>query len=251
MRAPSLTLVALLFFGSSDAVTRTVMVHDRPQTVRLYGARGGPTAIVSSGDGGWIHLAPHVAELLAARGWFVVGFDSRAYLSSVTEGTRSLSVSDVPRDYEALVSFAGRTASKPILVGISEGAGLSAAAATDPALKRSIDGVVAIGLGDNNELAWRARDAIIYLTKGVPKEPLFHAIDVVGNVAPVPIAMLRSTGDEFVTRPESDRLIQAAREPKASWTIPAGNHRFSNNLKEFDAQLIDAIAWIVSAPRSR
>ena len=63
--------------------------------------------------------------------------------------------------------------------------------------------------------------------------------------------MLRSTGDEFVTRGESDRLIEAAREPKASWTIPAGDHRFSNNLKEFDAQLLDAIAWIGSVPRSR
>jgi type IV secretory pathway VirJ component len=28
---------------------------------------------VSSGDGGWIHLAPHVAEVLAAKGFFVVG----------------------------------------------------------------------------------------------------------------------------------------------------------------------------------
>ena len=227
------------------------MVHDHPQSVRLYGARGGPTAIVSSGDGGWIHLASHVAELLAARGWFVIGFDSRAYLRSATDSARPLSLGDIPRDYEALVSLARSIASKPILVGISEGAGLSIAAAADPALKRSIDGVVAIGLGHNNELAWRTRDAIIYVTKGIPKEPLFHATEVIGGVAPIPLAMLRSTGDEFVKRDESDRLIQAARTPKASWTIPASDHRFSNNLKEFDGRLIDAIAWIASTARAR
>jgi alpha-beta hydrolase superfamily lysophospholipase len=248
MRGPAVVLVALLFIGSSATATQTVIVHGHPQTVRVYGARGGPTAIVSSGDGGWIHLAPHVAELLASRGWFVIGFDSRGYLSSVADANQVLSVADIPRDYDALVSLAGKNGVKPLLIGISEGAGLSAAAAVDPAVKREIGGVVAIGLGDSNELAWHMRDAIIYVTKGIPREPLFHATDVVGEVAPVPIAMLRSTGDEFVRPEESDRLIRAAREPKAAWTIPASDHRFSNNLKEFDAELFDAIAWIGSAP---
>jgi len=89
------------------------------------------------------------------------------------------------------------------------------------------------------------------VTKGIPREPLFHATDVLGEIAPVPVAMLRSTGDEFVRPEESDRLMRAARDPKALWTIPAGDHRFSNNLKEFDAQLLDAIGWIESAPMSR
>jgi len=52
----------------------------------LYGARGGPVAVVASGDGGWVHLAPEVAELLSARGWFVVGLDSKAYLATIVLG---------------------------------------------------------------------------------------------------------------------------------------------------------------------
>ena len=36
----------------------------------VYGTRGGAPVIVSSGDGGWVHLAPHVAEVLAAKGYF-------------------------------------------------------------------------------------------------------------------------------------------------------------------------------------
>ena len=47
-----------------------------------------PPVIVSSGDGGWIHLGPHVAEVLAAKGFFVVGFDVKAYLESFTSGQR-------------------------------------------------------------------------------------------------------------------------------------------------------------------
>ena len=54
-----------------------------------YGARGGSPVIVSSGDGGWIHLGPHVAEMLAAQGFFVVGFDVKGYLDSFTSGHRT------------------------------------------------------------------------------------------------------------------------------------------------------------------
>jgi type IV secretory pathway VirJ component len=43
--------------------------------------------VISSGDGGWLHLGPHVAEVLAASGYFVVGFDVKAYLSGFTSGT--------------------------------------------------------------------------------------------------------------------------------------------------------------------
>jgi fermentation-respiration switch protein FrsA (DUF1100 family) len=250
MTLVALALLALSLIGSPDAF-QTVMVHGKPQTLHIYGSRGGPTAIVSSGDGGWIHLAPHIATLLAARGWFVIGFDSRAYLRSVSDGARVLTLDDLPRDYATLVSVAGGRVAAPVLVGVSEGAGLSAAAAADPVLKRSIRGVVTIGLGDRNELAWHLRDAVIYLTKGVPKEPLFNAADVVGAVTPTPIAMLRSTHDEFVPPGESDQLMRAARDPKALWTVTADDHRFSNNLKEFDARLLDAIAWIGSAQAPR
>jgi len=250
MTLAALALLTLPFFGHAPTI-QTVMVHGRPQTLHLYGSRGGPTAIVSSGDGGWIHLAPHVAELLAARGWFVIGFDTRTYLSSASDVHRGLTLADIPLDYGTLVSLVGAPATKPLLIGISEGAGLSAAAAVDPAMKREIRGVIAIGLGDSNELAWHVRDAIIYVTKGIPREPLFHATDVLGEIAPIPVAMLRSTGDEFVKPEESERLMRATREPKASWTIDAGDHRFSNNLKEFDAKLLDAIGWIESAPAPR
>ena len=46
--------------------TETIALRGRSQSVRLFGARGGTPVIVSSGDGGWMHLAPHVADVLAA-----------------------------------------------------------------------------------------------------------------------------------------------------------------------------------------
>ena len=113
--------------------TETLRIRGKDQLLRIYGTRGGDPVIVSSGDGGWIHLGPHVAEFLAARGFFVVGFDVRAYLAGFTSGRATLRAEEVPGDYRALAEFASRgTAKKPILIGVSEGAGLSVLAATDP-----------------------------------------------------------------------------------------------------------------------
>ena len=49
---------------------------------------------------------------------------------------------------------------KPILIGVSEGAGLSVLAATDAQTKALIGGVIGLGLPDMNELGWRLKDSI-------------------------------------------------------------------------------------------
>ena len=74
----------------------------------LYGPRNAPPVIVSSGDGGWIHLGPHVAEVLAANGFFVVGFDIKAYLESFTSGKVDAAAGGRARDYKVLADFAAR-----------------------------------------------------------------------------------------------------------------------------------------------
>jgi pimeloyl-ACP methyl ester carboxylesterase len=220
-------------------------VRGKVQTLQLYGQRGDPPVVVLSGDGGWIHLAPQVAETLASRGFFVVGFDSRAYLSAFTESTRTLTVKDVPGDVRVLADFAATgAAERPILIGVSEGAGLATLAATDEAVKRAVAGVIGLGLPDVNELGWRWRDSIIYLTKGIPNEPTFRVSAVVDKVAPVPLAAIHSTQDEFVPLAEVQTLMDVAREPKRLWIVKASDHRFSDNRAEFDQRLSEAIAWV-------
>ena len=123
---------AVTMTSDAWAQTReTVTIRGQTQSLRVYGTRGGPPVIVSSGDGGWIHLAPHVAEVLAAKGFFVVGFDVKAYLERFTSGKTTLRPEDEPGDYKVIADFAARgTNEKPILIGVSEGAGLSVLAAT-------------------------------------------------------------------------------------------------------------------------
>jgi type IV secretory pathway VirJ component len=222
-----------------------LMIRAHVQQLQLYGRSDGTPVIVSSGDGGWVHLGPHVAELLAGRGFFVVGFDVKAYLAGFTSDTATIRPADEPRDYERLAAFASAaTGRKPILIGVSEGAGLSVLAATDADTKAAISGVVALGLPEMNELGWRWKDSLIYLTHRAPNEPTFSATAAVSAVAPLPLAIVQSTHDEFVPIAETHRIFAQASEPKRLWIVEASNHRFSNNLSEFDTRLMEAIEWV-------
>jgi pimeloyl-ACP methyl ester carboxylesterase len=234
--------VALAPAGQSTA---PLDVRGKTLTLQLYGRRGAPPAVVLSGDGGWIHLAPQVAQTLEAMGFFVVGFDSRAYLSAFTEGNRTLTVADVPNDVRRLVDIAAKGGDGlPIVIGVSEGAGLATLAATDEAVKRAVAGVIGLGLPDVNELGWRWRDSIIYITKGVPNEPTFRVSDIIDKVAPLPLAAIHSTRDEFVPIADIQRLMDRARDPKRLWIVKASDHRFSDNPSEFNQRLAEAIAWV-------
>jgi alpha-beta hydrolase superfamily lysophospholipase len=243
---PVLAVVALPGSSVRLRAAETLSIRGRPQTVHLYGSRGsGDPVIVSSGDGGWLHLGPRVAETLAANGFFVVGFDTKAYLESFTSGSTTLRIEDEPGDYRTLIEYAVRGSSaKPILIGASEGAGLSALAATDAKNEQAIAGVIALGLPTLNELGWRWKDSSIYFTHRVPNEPTFTTASVVSKLSAMPFATIQSTGDEFVSVAEVQKTLESAQEPKALWIIKAANHRFSGNAAEFDQRLLEAIDWV-------
>lgn len=85
---------------------------------------------------------------------------------------------------------------------------------------------------------------LIYLTNGTPDEPTFSVRSIVDRVAPVPLGAIHSTQDEFVPVSEVQQVMAHAREPKKLWIIKAADHRFSDNLTEFDQCLLEAITWI-------
>lgn len=223
----------------------TIVVRGHQLTLHVYGSRGGDPVIVSSGDGGWIHLGPHVASTLASSGFFVVGVDVRQYLEAFTSSQSTLRPADVPGDYAALLKFAAEgTKTKPLLIGVSEGAGLSVLAATNPAVQCLTGGVVGLGLPAVDELGWRWRDAVIYLTHAVPDEPTFETAPIIGRVAPLPVAFIQSTHDDYVSAADARELYERAASPKRLWTVEAADHSFSDNRAGFDARLLEAIGWI-------
>ncbi len=168
-------------------------------------------------------------------------------MSSFTSGSATLQAADEPGDYRVFAAFAGRgSTAKPILVGVSEGAGLSLLAATDPRTREVIAGVIGLGLPDLNELGWRWRDALIYLTHGTPNEPLFSTTRLASLVAPLPLAAIHATHDEFVPLADVRRIVDAARQPKRLWIIDAADHGFSDARPELDRRLVEALTWIAN-----
>jgi pimeloyl-ACP methyl ester carboxylesterase len=242
-------VLAVAIVGAEPAAASFVL-RGKTLDLHLYGKRGGTPVVLVSGDGGWIHLAPQAAPILAAQGYFVVGVSAKQYLSAFTTGEATLSPSDVPRDFKSLVDYAAQgTAARPILIGISEGAGLAVLAAVDPAVKAAVGGVVGLGMSDENELGWRFRDSIIYLTHGAPREPTFSVLEIVDRLAPVPLAQLHSTHDEYVPVEEARRVFEKAGGPKRIWIIEAQDHRFSGRIEEFSQRLIEAMDWVAKASR--
>ena len=242
--------VLALAVAGAEPVTTSFDIRGKTLDLHLYGVRGGPPVLLVSGDGGWMHLAPDTAPLLAARGYFVVGLSAKQYLSAFTAVHATLSPADVPRDFKPLVDYAAQGATaKPILVGISEGAGLAVLAAVDPVVKDAVGGVVGLGMSDHNELGWRFRDSIIYLTHGAPKEPTFSVLEIVDRLAPLPLAELHSMHDEYVPVDEARRVFERAGGPKRMWVIEAEDHRFSGSAEEFSRRLLEALAWVAQPGR--
>lgn len=221
------TILAFRARPADAGHTDAVIVRGRAQTLHIYGTRGsGDPVIVSSGDGGWIHLASHTAEILAAAGFFVVGIDSREYLSKRSPDNSNGWVADVARDYRTIVDWVATNAGrKPVLIGVSEGAGLSVLVAGASEARASIAGVVVLGLPVAEPLTWTWKDAV-------------------GKVAPLPVAVIHPRRDEYVSLETAQALINLAGEPHRLWVVGASNHVFRGAMAELDRRLLDAIRWV-------
>ncbi len=244
-------LIALGIAADTTVHTATVTLAGKPQQVHLYPAeRPARVVVLSSGDLGWAGFVVDVAAFLQQRGVAVLGFDTRRYLEGVTSKVATLETSRVPADYSVLVREAAQRfgGSPPVLVGVSEGAGLSViAAASGAGAVDAVDvrGVIGLGLPESVVLGWRPwRDWLTWITKQDPDEPTAAVIPYLARLPPRPLVMIHATHDEFVPLETARRLFAAARDPKRLYVIAASNHRFGDNRDELHARLIDALEWI-------
>src|SRR6476620_9519477 len=173
-------------------------------TLTLYRPAGPPrgTLVRGSGDVGWVGLAVSVAEDLCGQGYIVAGVNVRQYLSSFTQGKEHLTVADPPADFRALRDLlSGKQAlQRPVVLsGVSEGAALAVLVASDAKNHEWVDGVITMGIPPSAEIAWRWTDFTAWITKGNAAEPSFAPWDFIGGVSPIPLAMIQSRTDEYVS----------------------------------------------------
>jgi fermentation-respiration switch protein FrsA (DUF1100 family) len=224
----------------------SVLLRGQAQDVYFYPARGssrGPVLFVP-GDGGWYGFAIDLAQVMAQAGYDVYGIDTKRYLESFT-GKTTLVETDVMSDFRQIAMWIAQgQAGKVSLVGWSEGAGLCLLEAASPAAKQLFSGLITLGLPEENVLGWRMVDYLAWLTKKTPNEPVFHSVDYIGRVTPLPLLMLQSTRDEYVSLDKSREMFASASEPKRFSAVPANNHRFDGNQKELFRLIEEGLRWL-------
>lgn len=253
---PLAALTALLTGVSAAGAASTdrldVTVRGRTITLSIYkpkaAARG--TIIMGSGDVGWVGLAVSMADELSAQGYLVVGVNVRQYLAAFTSGKDHVQTKDVPADYRIIADRlrAAQLLVRPVILsGVSEGAALAVLAASDPANHAWIDGVVTMGLPATAELAWHWSDLWAAAMKRDADEPSFTVADVLPAVAPLPLCMIQSKKDEYVTPADYEKFRAIAKEPKQLVLIDASNHRFTDRRAELGQAFTAGLAWIARA----
>ena len=157
---------------------------------------------------------------------------TQKHISSPCASPKALEPGQVISDIGAIAKFAKSQAGAKtiVLVGWSEGAGLVVLGGLDPDTRADLRGVVAIGLPELSELAWRWSDAALYVAHKVPDEPTFNNKDYVGKLAPVPLMLIQSTHDEFVPLATAREIFACAQEPKEQVLIEAESHHFGGQV---------------------
>lgn len=253
-----LVVTLLLAGGGLQAQSITpgknvVYLRGTAQSLYFYPAASGHTTpaakvLFAPGDGGWRGFALTIAEHMAAAGYDVYALDTKQYLESFTTFGNHLSEVEVMSDFRALGERIGvPPGGGIILAGWSEGAGLCLLAASAGSNKALFSGLVAIGMNDENVLAWRWSDYVTYLTKKPAREPSFASINFLPKVAPLPLVMIQCAGDEYVSETVGRRMFAAAQEPKRFFLLAGQNHKFEGNTAEFFRVLAEGLAWIGSS----
>ena len=83
-----------------------------------------------------------------------------------------------------------------------------------------------------------------WVTKGNASEPSFEPKSFIGGISPVPLWMIQSTKDEYVTEADYRAIEGAARAPKRLVLIDAGNHRFTDRLSVLRQHVVAGLEWI-------
>jgi dienelactone hydrolase len=201
-------------------------------------ARNQQLVLFTSGDGGWSPFCADVAAHIAATGNTVVGIDVKEYLVNFATPQKPVSPEDLTRDYDALAKIAmaqpGIDSKNPlILVGWSLGAGYSVLVASQPEFGVPVKRVVAISLPIYGELAWRSRDAIIYLTHGRPNEKGFDVRQYLKQLNQTPVVFVNATRDDTAPFSEAQSLYAVATGAKHLYAVKASGHHFEGGEKEF------------------
>jgi len=207
-----------------------------------------PMIMFATGDGGWRGKDKDAFEHMIGWGYAIAGFSSPKYLTHIVRHTHATTPADVARDYDQMIGMAkqamGLSADTPtVLVGISRGSGLAVAAAGEPELQPSLEGVVAVALTREEEYVKRPKrrrpasgaDSEMVMQDNYEYLPRLHTL---------PLVIIQSTHDDYLPAEEARRLLGPDSPMRQLRPIGAKNHSFSNARETLYEELRSSLEWI-------
>lgn len=211
-----------------------IKAHDGKALHALYlPAQGGPpraTLLYLHGNAENLSSHVHAVSWLPAQGYSVLAIDYRGFGRSQGEA----SIASVHEDAEvALGWLAARDAATtgPLIVyGQSLGGSVALRLVADAASRERIAAVVADSAFSSYRGIAREKLAQLWLTWPLqwPLSRLvsdhYSALQAVDRIGPIQLLLIHGERDAVVDASHSQRLFEAAREPKQLWLIPDGQH---------------------------
>jgi dienelactone hydrolase len=245
--------------ATGRTLTTSVTLHGKTLDLQVAEPRTPVAADVlvlyASGDGGWFGAAVDMFKQIAAAGYPAAGFSSRAFLKIDRPRGALVSAAQLAEEYEQIVAQARRTlglgtTSRVVLTGWSRGAAFSVLVASEPAVRRGLLGVVAIGLSQGEDLQVNSGDDDSDdgpVDDGARRWP-FDTYARVAQLGALPCAVIQATKDHYFSAASARQRFGPDTAQRRLYAIDAKNHRFTGGKAAFHSALLDAIAWIVAQP---
>ena len=233
---------------------QTIVLHKRP--VELHFARrrgapsGAPLVLYVTGDGGWRGADPLVFRTLVQWGYPSAGMEARGYLDHLGDLDEKATPRRLARDYASILARArhelGLAPATPVvLVGFSRGAGLAVLAAGQASLRASVAGVVAVALTDEEDEVRLEPEAAAPEPHPADAINPYHLLPRLGSL---PVAVIQSTRDRYVTAVEARRLFGADTATRRLLAIESDGHTFGGARDTLLEALQSSLRWIAGAP---
>jgi Bacterial virulence protein (VirJ) len=252
--------------GSAAAsFTTRVMLHGQPLELHIAApeqvAPDAPLVLYASGDGGWFGAAVDMFHQLARAGYPVAGFSSRAFLKIQRPHGGLVNAAQLAADYDAIVRHVRATlhqsdANPVVLTGWSRGAAFSVLAASAPATRGHVAGIIAIGLSAGEDLAAAPDDEATDDDRdgqsiATDRKWRFDNYATIGSLGSLACAVIQASHDNYLPAPAARRLFGPDTDRRRLYAIDAKNHRFTGGKAAFDAALLDALHWIASTSQEK
>lgn len=223
----------------------------------LMPAQGPTKATLLFLHGNAENLSTHarIMTWLPALGYAVLALDYRGFGRSQGE----TGVDEIHEDAEAALAWLvaqGEDRTGPLVVyGQSIGASVAIRFVAESPLRERVAALIA----DSPFFSYRgiAREKLGALWLTWPLQwPLsllisnrYSAIDVVADLSPIPLLLIHGERDLVVPASHSQRLYEAAREPKTLWLVPDGNHIDAPRREAMRARLVGFLDGIVQSAK--